>query len=95
MQITHLKGNKVEKVLRDKEGRLIRATFYVYESAGRIRARLLDFSVINELSGDTLSLSIPNKTHSKENSHLNSFVSRYFTKDTLQFSGSKPRAPTF
>ena len=41
-------GNIVEKVLRDKEGKLIRARFFVYENGGRIKARLLDFVYIAE-----------------------------------------------
>ena len=46
MQIVNSKVNIIEKVLRDKQGRLVRARFQVYEIAGRIKARLLDFTYI-------------------------------------------------
>ena len=36
MQLIKSQGNIVEKVLRDKEGKLIRARFFVYENGGRI-----------------------------------------------------------
>ncbi len=96
MQIVTHKGKIVEKVLRDREGRLIRAKFYVYEVGGRIRARLLEATVINELVGQVLSLFAPkNAISSKGTFPSKSFTSPYFTKDTLNFLGNKPRAPTF
>ena len=96
MQIVSHKGNIVEKILRDKEGRLVRAKFYVYESAGRIKARLLEATLIAELAGQVLSLFAPlkNKTGQKI-SFSKSLVSPYFNKDVLTFLGSKPLAPTF
>ncbi len=95
MQIVSHKGNIVEKILRDKEGRLVRAKFYVYESAGRIKARLLEATVIAELAGKVLSLFAPIQKSRSKISFSKSTVSPYFTKDTLNFLGNKPRAPTF
>jgi|SRR3989344_4944713 len=95
MQIVAHKGNIVEKVLRDKEGRLVRAKFYVYESAGRIRARLLEAVIIPELIGNKLSISSPmSDIGVKMSKCLFDTISPYFTKDVLNFLGNKPRAPT-
>ncbi len=97
MQIIQSKTNFVEKVLRDKEGRLVRATFCVYENGGRIKARLVDFKYIGELAGKIFSLVSSNKNfNSVTETYYNKPVSSpYFNKQTLYFSGSKPRAPTF
>ena|ERR1700733_7437109 len=96
MQIVSHKGNIVEKILRDKQGRLVRARFYVYENAGRIKARLLEATVIAELVGKTLSLFAPTQKNSGQKIFFSkSFVSPYFTKNVLTFLGNKPRAPTF
>jgi len=94
MQIVSHKGNIVEKILRDKEGRLVRAKFYVYESAGRIRARLLEISVINQLKGKVLSLFSSVSQVKKLFKIFFQTVPFYFTTNTLAFSGNKPRAPT-
>ena len=96
-QIDYLKGNVVEKVIRDKEGRLVLASFFVYECAGRLRARLLEFSYLDErtLGGDILSISRHEK-YKMEVSILASIplASPYFSKNILLSYGSKPRAPT-
>ncbi len=94
MQIVAHKGNIVEKILRDKEGRLVRAKFYIYESAGRIKARLLEATIIAELAGKVLSLFGPAQKTGSKISFSKSTVSPYFNKDVLTFLGSKPRAPT-
>lgn len=96
MQITRSQQNIVEKILRDKEGRLVRARFSVYENAGRIKARLLDFTYIEALKGTVLSLSnfIKAKTDEVFRIFETSYVSPLFSL-TLNFTGSKPRAPTF
>ena len=95
MQIVNAQGNIIEKVIRDKEGRLVRARFFVYESAGRIKARLVKWEYLNELSGEILSLTIYRKRTVSENiSFSKPSLSPYFSKNILTFLGSKPRAPT-
>lgn len=98
MQVIKSQSNIVEKVLRDKEGKLIRARFFVYENGGRIKARLLDFVYLTEqalLKGKELLLSIATKTTTLV---LNFFVLSLTTKNyklaTVYAIGSKPRAPT-
>jgi len=95
-QVGHLKGNTIERVFHDKSGRLVRATFFVYESAGRIKARLLNFSYIETLSGFVSSLSTLFKKESKESKAQNDkpIASPFVANEILYFSGSKPRAPT-
>ena len=97
MQIINSSNQIIEKVLRDKEGRLVRARFSVYEIAGRVKARLIDFSYIETLKGSVLSLSSFIKEKSVQTARVfeKIFTSPYFATDTLTFSGSKPRAPTF
>ncbi|HEY4509333.1 MAG TPA: hypothetical protein VJC13_03625 [Candidatus Paceibacterota bacterium] len=98
MQIIPSKGNIIEKVLRDKEGRIVCARFFVYESQGRIKARLVDFKYLEESIANNevlvLSCYIP------EDSYFikvfeKGIVSPFVQGLTLYLSGSKPRAPTF
>lgn len=100
MQVIKSQGNIVEKVLRDKEGKLIRARFFVYENGGRIKARLLDFVYLTEqilLKGKELLLSIFKKD--KLETAFKFFAFSLKTKNyrlaTVYSLGSKPRAPTF
>jgi hypothetical protein len=97
MQIIQSKSNFVEKVLRDKEGRLVRARFQVFEVAGRIKVRLLDFTYIEALKGAVLRLAgfTKQKIVNVSLAVKQIFISPYFSTDTLSFNGSKPRAPTF
>ncbi len=97
MQIERSNGNVVEKIFHDKTGRLIRAKFFVYESAGRVKARLLTFDYINALSSAVFNLAGSIKTFAKkiDSSFQKSFVSRFIVKEAICYSGSKPRAPTF
>ncbi len=97
MQIINSSNQIVEKILRDKEGRLVRARFSIYEVAGRVKARLIDFTYIETLKGAVLSLTsfIKEKTIQVVRVFEKAFTSPYFASDTLTFSGSKPRAPTF
>ena len=100
MQIIQSKGNIVEKVIRDKAGNLVRAKFFVFESAGRVKARLLEFTYIEEvksLAGKILSLSVFKKSKVSLTKFFNgnSVSKSFLTNDILAFSGSKPRAPTF
>lgn len=98
MQLIQSKGNIVEKIIRDKDGKLIRARFFVFENQGRIKVRLLDFVYLAEqalISGANFLLSIAIKVKRiwQKNYIGISYVSP-FTKTNLYFSGSKPRAPT-
>ncbi len=98
MQLIQSQFSLVEKILRDKDGRLARATFCVYENEGRMKARLVDFVYITEevlknvvfvLSGFTKAKLAPRKDLGKK-----AIASPYFVSDILYSSGSKPRAPT-
>ena len=97
MQIVQAKGNIVEKIIRDKDGRLVRAQFYVYENAGRMKARLLDIEYIQTLKNTVFNLPgfIKEKTARIVNSFDKLFQSPQFTLETIYTNGSKPRAPTF
>lgn len=97
MNLIQSQSNIIEKVLRDKEGRLVRARFQVYEVAGRVKARLIDFSYIESLKGSVLSLSnyINEKAVRFVQTFDKTFVSPFFGTTALALSGSKPRAPTF
>lgn len=98
-QVTKSNGNIVEKVLRDKEGKLIRARFFVYVDGGRIKARLLDFVYLAEqvlLQGANFLLSVSSKTKAVFKKIFNvSLTPSTYTLDPILISGSKPRAPTF
>lgn len=100
MQLTPHNGKIVEKIFRDKDGRLVRANFCVYENAGRIKARLVDFVYIAEqilLAGATYFLPgfAKTKLAFAEVSNGISYSPSYFNVNNIYFSGSKPRAPTF
>lgn len=99
MQITQSKGNIVEKVIRDKDGKLIRARFFVFESHGRIKARLVDFVYVAEqaligCANFLLSVAIKTKQILIKNYIGISYVSPYVVLNNFYFSGTKPRAPT-
>ncbi len=47
MQLSHQKGHIVEKILQTPQG-AVRATFLVYQSHGRIRARLISAQLIEK-----------------------------------------------
>ena len=99
MQLTHHKENIIEKIIRDGDGRLVRATFAVYESRGRIKARLLTAVFIDEyaeIGNAVLKLdgfSLPKVAQSDEIIYTK-IVSPYFS-NSFYISGSQPRAPTF
>ena len=97
MQIVRVQSNTVEKIIRDKKGRLVRATFYVYENAGRVKARLVDFVYLTEeiIKSTTFFLTGFSKgnTQGYPVYNLKSAISS-FVNEILYFSGSKPRAPT-
>ena len=102
MQIIQSKGNIVEKVIRNKDGKLIRARFFVFESNGRMKARLIDFIYI---TAGAISGSVSNLYISLRNSvkslfeilvfKLIDFKLFNYLLGTIYCLGSKPRAPTF
>jgi hypothetical protein len=99
MQITRPRGEYIEKIVRDGNGRLVRLSFCVYENGGHVRARLLNATYLPEngkienkiLSLDGLSQA---KTFPAEILHTEKVASPYFNSNLLNFLGSKPRAPT-
>lgn len=99
MQITTPRGNFIEKVFRDTEGRLVRATFCVYEEAGRVKARLLNFVYIDDSlqNKEVLCLEIANTNFDfdVEEEVDHKILSPYFDLNLLTFLGSKPRAPSY
>src|SRR6266853_914683 len=87
----------VEKILCDKEGRPVRATFCVYENAGRIKARLVNVVYLEEKDSADNVVALPGYT--KDDAYFvevfeKSYISPYSTLENIYFSGSKPRAPT-
>ncbi len=99
-QIIQSKGNIVEKVLRDREGRLVRAKFFVYENAGRVKARLVDLKYLEEailLTASKIFLPFYKKLKSiyVQLFPKQKFAYQFVQCETLYVSGSKPRAPTF
>ena len=99
MQLTPIKGNYIEKILRDAQGHLVRVTFCVYESDGRIKARLIQATLLEQtpaIENKIYSLSgnvAKSPDYSLEKIVWKEIVSPYF--NNLLFSiGSKPRAPT-
>lgn len=99
MQLTTPKGKFIEKIIRDKNGKLVRASFCVYECNGRARAHLLNAEYINENRKiDNGKILLDFTTHSIEKYELvfskNKIASPYFNSNLLYSSGSKPRAPT-
>jgi hypothetical protein len=99
MQIIQSKQNIIEKIIRDKEGRLVRARFCIYESAGRIKARLLDFTYIAEQTLLTGGSFILNGYAQTKSFFAKVFKQKIFSNfdvtEILFFTGSKPRAPSF
>jgi hypothetical protein len=98
MNLIKSQSNIVEKVLRDKDGKLIRARFFVYENGGRIKARLLDFVYLTEqalLNGTKLLLSASSKSLEKVfKLFRHFFYSIFIIRYSIFNLGSKPRAPT-
>jgi hypothetical protein len=96
MSLIQTKNQCIERIIRDKNGKLVRATFCVYEIGGRIKARLVDFKFIEELSGKVFKLlTKASKSHSDIKNCFNlALKTHYSLLITLYFIGSKPRAPT-
>ena len=100
MQISPRTGQTVEKIIRDANGRLVRATFYVYQSGTRLRARLISSEFVEQVKGIaakvlTLPGFCPKTVFGNLAYFFSSIESPYFNSSLLYFVGSKPRAPTF
>lgn len=90
-------GNYVERIIRDKNGQLVRATFCVYECNGHIKARLINAELVKEvLQNEKVEIltGFVQKEYRNFIEYVGATVSPYFSLNTLYFSGSKPRAPT-
>ncbi len=99
-QLTTPRGKFIEKIVRDANGRLVRATFCVYENGGRIKARLvssvvIETDVFTSNFVPTLCGTIQKNIFSTKISSESQISSPYFDLNLLYSSGSKPRAPTF
>lgn len=99
MQLTTPKGKFIEKIIRDKNGKLVRASFCVYECNGRARAHLLSAVLIDEhiaIANKVYSLAglISKKIFGEKIIFDGKIASPYFNSNLLYSSGSKPRAPT-
>ncbi len=96
-QLTRPIGEYVEKIIRDKNGQLVRATFCVYECDGHIKARLITAEIIKEVLSNKKTVSLPGFVKEELQNfveYIGATVSPYFSLNTLYFFGSKPRAPT-
>jgi hypothetical protein len=99
-QITPAKSNTIEKIVRDADGRLLRATFCVYENGGRIKARIisavyLEEKLPSENETTYLTCQISKILRSSGTSFMKGGItSPYLDFNILYSSGSKPRAPT-
>ncbi len=98
-QVTLSKSNYIEKILRDADGRLVRATFCVYENGGRIKARLVSAVYIEENIATENKIPLLNFTtlsvvKYQKASLGGKITSPYFNSSLLYSLGSKPRAPT-
>lgn len=98
MLLTTPRGKFVEKIVRDASGRLVRASFCVYENEGHIKARLLNVVYLKcgELANKIFKLGTSKNSQSEEKniSYRTKIVSPYYDFNTLYFFGSKPRAPS-
>jgi hypothetical protein len=102
MQITRSQGlpaqagNIVEKIIRDKEGKLVRARFFLYENAGRIKARLIDFTYIQELAHSVILAigGVVKKAVYSVRTFVKVSIEPFLNFENIYLSGSKPRAPT-
>ncbi|MES2213301.1 MAG: hypothetical protein V4473_00495 [Patescibacteria group bacterium] len=98
-QLTTPRGKFIEKIIRNADGQLVRATFCVYENSGRIKARLvssvvIESEVLTQNSTPVLCGSVQKNTYSEKIVFEGKTASPYFDLNVLYSSGSKPRAPT-
>ncbi len=99
MLITSPRGSIIEKVFIDAQGRTVRARLFVYESAGRLKARVLEAVFVESLPQGVWILSAPQviAVIPKAVKQIGkAIVSPYFVncKEFLYCLGLKPRAPT-
>lgn len=101
MRDSLLQGNIVERILWDAAGRPARVTLYVYERAGRYKARVIGVSYLEALGGraDKTELALCGKTcgdpaAADTAERCDPIASPYFDSNLLYVSGSKPRAPS-
>ena len=97
-QLTRPIGEYVERIVRDKNGQLVRAIFCVYECNGHIKARLINAEIIKEFFENKKVVEIAGFVKEELQNFIefvSATVSPYFTLNTLYTSGSKPRAPTY
>ncbi|MEI6843364.1 MAG: hypothetical protein WCK48_02570 [bacterium] len=98
-QIAQPRGNFIEKIIRDANGRLLRATFCVYENGGHIKARLLSAVYIEESSLGSQTPVLADlkakETYSTTLFRNSKIVSPFSTSYLYYILGSTPRAPTF
>ena len=96
--ITQPIGSFVQRIIRDKNGQLVRATFCVYECSGHIKARLITAELIQEVLPYKKIFALAGFVQKEFRNwilNVGKVVSPYFSLNTLFFSGSKPRALTF
>jgi hypothetical protein len=99
MQLARHNQQLIEKIIRDKQGRLVLATFCVYEQLGRVKARLVSATYLEEnVALENKTFALPGFTVKQplitEVIRHTKIVSPYFNIFNLDLSGSKPRAPT-
>ncbi len=100
MLLSTSRGNLIEKILRNPDGRLVRATFCVYEYHGRAKARLVKVVFLDEAPVlGTQSFGLPGFVQVPA-ADFSEFVSTgpisspYFNSNILYSLGTQPRAPT-
>ena len=97
MQLVRQKGETIEKVFTDKSGRLVRAKFFVYEREGRLKAKLLNFTYLEQIVGKVSDFLLDlYKNASKKVADLFKIHPEpiFTSLKIYNFTGSKPRAPT-
>ncbi len=97
MQIIRQRGETIEKIFTDRNGKLVRAKFFVYEREGRLKAKLVDFTVLEQIVGKVFEFLF--NLYKKVSENVSNFFKIYtepaFAKIKIyDITGSKPRAPT-
>ncbi len=97
MQLSQQRGETIEKVFTYKKGKLVRAKFFVYEREGRLKARLVDLTILEQIVGKVTQFlfSLYKKVSENVLILLKINPQPAFAKiKVYDFTGSKPRAPT-
>ncbi len=96
MQIVKSNSQYIEKVLKDKNGNLVRARFWIYENSGRLKAKLVDFEYLDDPNRVILLRDVEKDyINFLENEVKFSLNNPYIVLVGIYSLGSKPRAPTF